>query len=278
MRLNRDDLRRMALRAGYVRPEFDAEQRISTIRDAGLGALLAAGRDVICDDTNLRAKYVRSLMEIADKAGAKVEFVDFTTVSVDECVRRDAIRPELERVGEETIRDMHGRYLAQLHGKPLPVPELSAPDPIGVEPYVPRRGAPRAVLVDVDGTIALLDRNPYDETLVSTDRPNEAVISVVRALHRAGHVPVFMSGRSEGCRADTEEWIVHHVFGHEWVIELYMRPAGDTRPDRAVKLELFNAHIRDRYDVRVVLDDRTSVVNLWRELGLVCLQVAPGDF
>jgi hypothetical protein len=45
-----------------------------------------------------------------------------------------------------------------------------------------------------------------------------------------------------------------------------------------VKLELFDEHIRDQYDVQFVLDDRNQVVDMWRQLGLTCLQVGPGAF
>ena len=31
-------------------------------------------------------------------------------------------------------------------------------------------------------------------------------------------------------------------------------------------------------DVFLVVDDRQKVVNMWRDLGLTCVQVAPGDF
>lgn len=278
VRLNRDDLRRMGLPGGYHKPERDAEQRITTARDAALRALLESGCDVIVDDTNLRAKYVRSLMEIADRAGATMEVVDFTDVPMDECVRRDQERVGPERVGEIVIRDMHSRYLAQLGGGPLPVPEIDH-DTAPVPPYAARPGTPPAVLVDLDGTLALLDRNPYDETYVFADRPNTAVIETTRALAASGVCLVFMSGRTEGCRVDTERWLQQHV-----LIEgtrragPFMRTVGDTRPDHVVKLELFDRHVRDHYDVRVVLDDRDSVVALWRSLGLTCLQVAPGDF
>jgi hypothetical protein len=30
-------------------------------------------------------------------------------------------------------------------------------------------------------------------------------------------------------------------------------------------------------DIICVFDDRTKVVNMWRDLGLTCFQVAPGD-
>jgi hypothetical protein len=57
-----------------------------------------------------------------------------------------------------------------------------------------------------------------------------------------------------------------------------MREAGDSRKDSIVKQELYERHIKPSYDVFVVLDDRNQVVDMWRSLGLVCLQVAPGDF
>src|SRR5262249_17994935 len=75
VRLNRDDLRRMSLPAGYTKPEDDAEQAINTVRDTALHALLMKGCDVIVDDTNLRGRHVRGLMDIAQRAGATVEIV-----------------------------------------------------------------------------------------------------------------------------------------------------------------------------------------------------------
>jgi hypothetical protein len=55
--------------------------------------------------------------------------------------------------------------------------------------------------------------------------------------------------------------------------ELWMRAEGDRRPDDIVKAELFDAHVRDRYDVRFV-----RVVALWRRMNLKCWQVAYGEF
>lgn len=60
--------------------------------------------------------------------------------------------------------------------------------------------------------------------------------------------------------------------------ELFMRPAGDTRNDAVVKLELFDQHIRDRYDVLRCYDDRARVVAAWRSIGLTVFQVADGNF
>jgi hypothetical protein len=57
-----------------------------------------------------------------------------------------------------------------------------------------------------------------------------------------------------------------------------MRETGDRRKDSIIKKEIFDRHIRDVYNIEFVLDDRNQVVELWRSLGLTCLQVADGDF
>ena len=57
-----------------------------------------------------------------------------------------------------------------------------------------------------------------------------------------------------------------------------MRPKGDNRPDTEVKREIYEREIRDKYNVLLVIDDRNSVVQQWREMGLPCFQVAEGDF
>ena len=57
-----------------------------------------------------------------------------------------------------------------------------------------------------------------------------------------------------------------------------MRPEGDFRKDAVVKLELFDEHVREHFDVKGVVDDRDAVVAMWRSLGLMCMQVAPGNF
>lgn len=287
IRLNRDDLRRMT-HPNYRRPQNPVEQRVTTARDSALEALLRAGCDVIVDDTNLRAKYVRDLMVIARRVDADVQVMDFTYAPLDMCIARDAQRTGPAHVGEDVIRGMHARYLAQHHGKPPPIPVIpltqdAARGPAG-EPYVPPEGAPGAFLVDLDGTVALMNgRGPYDETDVLLDLPNRPVIMVVRALIEAGLDPIFMSGRTDGCRTDTEVWLLKHVFGTEMMTPklrapLFMRASGDMRPDSVVKLELFNAHIRYQYKIRLALDDRDSVVALWRSLGITCMQVAPGNF
>lgn len=144
--------------------------------------------------------------------------------------------------------------------------------------YEPDRRLPPAWLVDVDGTLALMgDRHPFDYSRVLEDRVHEPVAVIVSALDEdaAGYHIVVLSGREDACRHDTEEWLDLHGIPYE---ELHMRATGDHRPDDVVKLEIFRERIAPRYEVLGVLDDRDKVVAMWRSIGLVCLQVAPGDF
>lgn len=140
-----------------------------------------------------------------------------------------------------------------------------------------RAAKPSAVLVDMDGTLAIItDRNPYSHRGVLKDKPNSPVIEVARALASAGHTLVIVSGRSELAREDTELWLKRHL-GVPFEGP-FMRAEGDDRKDAIIKGELYDEHIEPFYDVLCVLDDRDQVVRMWRRRGLTCLQVAPGNF
>jgi predicted kinase len=279
-RMNRDDLRLNLY--GTARPTHQQEAAISTVQQASVRALLAAGRSVVVDDLHLRARYVSGWVELAAEAGAGFAVQDFTDVPVEECVRRDAERAARgERaVGAGVIQDLHARFLAS--GRGLPASAL-VPKPVtgpGAGPgYRPDPALPVAWLVDIDGTLALMAttpgaRSPFDWHRVGEDAPNPAVVDLVRALAASAAI-VVMSGRDESCRALTEQWLARHEVPYD---ALFMRPAGDSRKDAIVKRELFDRQVAERWAVRGVIDDRRQVVEMWRAMGLMCAQVAPGDF
>jgi predicted kinase len=271
-RVNRDDLRAMVHDGRFIKGV--TEPRIIVARNAAISALLRKGVDVVCDDTNLAQRTARDLLKLAARAGAGFEVEDFTSTPLELCIERDAQRAR--PVGEQVIRDMHTRYLRG-RDLPLPHPEELHDETAEVRRYQAKPGTPRAVLVDIDGTAALMcDRSPFDETRVHEDLPNLPVIAVVRALHAAGHQVVYVSGRTAACRDATEKWLAAHVgVPHR---ALHMRAEGDFRKDYTVKAEIFDRHIRDHYAVACVLDDRRQVVEMWRAMGLTVLQVADGDF
>jgi hypothetical protein len=133
------------------------------------------------------------------------------------------------------------------------------------------------VIADIDGTIALRgDRGPYDETRVLDDAPSQNIIDVVLAMWLAGHGIILTSGRKEGCREGTAAWLDQHC--QFTPLMLLMRADGDGRKDAIVKREMYETQIAPYYRVTAVFDDRQQVVDMWREIGLTCCQVAPGNF
>jgi hypothetical protein len=136
---------------------------------------------------------------------------------------------------------------------------------------------PSAVIVDLDGTLALMgERNPFSSVGVGKDLANAPVVEVVAALHERGHRIILVSGRNEAARKETEQWLTWHL---ELPIEaLHMRGLNDSRQDAVIKQEIYRHKIEPRFEVLCVLDDRNQTVRMWRRLGLTCLQVAPGNF
>jgi hypothetical protein len=145
-----------------------------------------------------------------------------------------------------------------------------------------------AILVDIDGTIALRgDRGAHDHECSMEDAVNWPVVRVITELWLStGWKIVLVTGRQEKDRDVTEYWLWRHglfLKDNEFVLPLtgaplFMRATGDQRKDSVVKQELYVTHVEPYFNVEAVFDDRDSVVKMWREKGLTCFQVAEGDF
>jgi hypothetical protein len=139
---------------------------------------------------------------------------------------------------------------------------------------------PRAIICDLDGTLALLGkRSPYDTARSSEDILNLPVANVIEVYAHQKTYDVrliLVSGREEKYRAVTEEWLAKHdIKNYE---ALHLRPSGDRRKDYVVKREIYESSIKNKYNVLFVLEDRDQVVKMWREINLTCFQVEYGDF
>lgn len=138
---------------------------------------------------------------------------------------------------------------------------------------------PKAIICDIDGTLALLqDRVPHDPT-TGEDLLNYPVANILEVYDNQKVFPVsviLITGREEKYRKTTEDWLKKN--GITNYKALYLRQTGDRRKDFVVKKEIYEKHMKGKYDVLFVLEDRDQVVKMWREVGLTCLQVAYGDF
>lgn len=149
------------------------------------------------------------------------------------------------------------------------------------------------IIVDIDGTVADITHRLHHVKVAEglapnwdaffddchNDTPITNVCNIVNDLHDSGHQIIFVSGRSDRVRSKTMLWIQRHVLFHCYI---FMRKAGDHRPDEILKTELLDQAQQTigftDAEILCVIDDRKRVVDMWRKRGLLCLQVAEGDF
>ena len=147
----------------------------------------------------------------------------------------------------------------------------------------------RYVIVDIDGTVAKVsserlkhlkqDEPDWDTfyELCFNDKPIAEMIELVNYLFLHYDV-AFCTGRREAVRDKTLTWLENNLAFSPKYTTLLMRPNGDLRHDTEVKPELLaNSGIKLE-DIAFVLEDRASMVEKWREMGLRCLQVDKGNF
>jgi FMN phosphatase YigB (HAD superfamily) len=143
-------------------------------------------------------------------------------------------------------------------------------------------------IFDLDGTLADIEHhrhfvekraNKWDEfyTACHFALPKPAVIDVYRSLAQHADIWIF-SGRSDVVRDMTHEWLDRHV-RYVRPEHLLMRPYGDFTLDDVLKRKWYDAMLLpDKDRLVATFDDRDRVVKMWRDLGVTCFQVAPGDF
>ncbi len=138
-------------------------------------------------------------------------------------------------------------------------------------------GKDKAVMVDVDGTLAIMNgRGPFEWTKVGQDLVNEPVADLVRRLKTSGLSVIIMTGRDGSCLGETKKWLTDNKIPYD---EIYTRPAKNFEKDSVIKKRMYETYVKDEFDIQFVLDDRDQVVKMWREvLGLPVFQVAEGNF
>lgn len=268
-RINKDDLRKMIDDGIHTKKN---EKNILSVRNALVIHYLLEGLDVIVDDTNLNPIHEQTLRGIAEQVGAKFIVNDsFLQVSLEECLKRDAVRQNY--VGEATIKKMYRKYIS-------PTKEF-------IKPHDSRFSD--CIIVDIDGTIAKNDnhRDWYDYSKVYDDKVNHDVLQLIDAYCKYyPHFDLFFVTGREGteiCIRETQRWLKDKVLSDYPSIEnayanIYFRTEKDFRPDHEVKNDIWKLVFENRYNIQIVFDDRKNVVDMWRSLGLRCMQVADGDF
>ena len=163
------------------------------------------------------------------------------------------------------------------------------------------------VIFDLDGTLADIEIRRkksikpngkmdwdifFHPDNIKYDKPIPAIVNLIQTYEDKAYKIVIFSGRNDRSWKETKDWLKTHNVPHDLLV---MRPdkfksksspvadgnpaTGDMRfmPDEILKKKMLDEFV-DIDDVLFVVDDRNKVVEMWRELGLVVLQPAPGDF
>jgi hypothetical protein len=145
-----------------------------------------------------------------------------------------------------------------------------------------------AIVVDLDGTLSdhshrahlaiKRDWNAYNAAAY-LDPPHKEVIEFLKDA-RVGCPEcehILLTARSDAWYIQTGDWL-KNIGATSLFDTLLMRPKDDMRSDAIIKplmlIEHFGGNIaRAKSEVRMILEDRTTVVNAWREIGFKCWQV-----
>jgi hypothetical protein len=122
------------------------------------------------------------------------------------------------------------------------------------------------VLADVRHRVRHLDRRPKDWGSFFRDAvkdpPLTEGIDAARRLAEVYEV-VYLSGRPEHLRRDTEAWFRRHDLPEG---ELHLRPRNDYRPAREFKVSMLR-RFTDRAPVALLVDDDPDVLEAARTAG-----------
>lgn len=139
------------------------------------------------------------------------------------------------------------------------------------------------ILCDIDHSIAdsfwrdpimNVPRPDWDEYHAASigDKPIEATVRLLRALHRSGWLIVGFTARPAKWQKLSNEWL------YKWTIpmhEMLMRPDDNFRPATELKMELVIKRFGPDFAevVTLMLEDREDVTAMFRAAGVTVLQV-----
>jgi len=271
IRLNYDDIRTML--GKYWVPS--RENLVKKIFVEGLNESMNLGKDIIIDNmSNLNPKHQLEYKNIVEEWNYShnntytIEKVILDT-PVDVCIERDSKREN--PIGAQVIKQQWNKYrtyiIQQSIKKMLDNTKFQDSE------------LPHAIIVDMDATLCFnTNGRPFFGNGASEgmkdDIPNEPILKLVDILKSYYHI-IILTGRDESCREATTKWLESHSIIPEMIL---MRKEGDMSPGQNMKYKAYKEYIEGKYFVDFVLEDSTKVVNMWREIGLTCLQPNEGKF
>ena len=272
--ISRDKLRELLF--GYNESNVDEhyasinfkerEKLISTFQITNMRQAIAQGFDIVLDNTHLDKKYIDDMLKEFPQCDFEFVLID---TDLNTAIERDSLR--LRKVGKDVILKQFNqlqKLKTNFDFKPIDSNFVKVTYNVNLTD---------CIICDLDGTIAdYSGTRPaygFDPNLIRLDKVIEPVVQIVNDCYNNGKIVIFMSGRELTYYNETLEWIWKNTKLRYGDITLYMRNMKDFRKDSVIKKEIFEANIRDKYNVKFAIDDRNSIVNLWQSLGIFVLNV-----
>lgn len=248
---------------------------------------LEQGRSIIIDRMNFNKEQRNRYLLPAKELGYKTKIVVFHVpydICLDRCENRKD-HPNIKDVGtaSEVLHFFFKKYER--------VEDNEADEVIRLGWDGEKK---TGLIIDLDGTLCNIDNRLHfvkdkdvdSETTIKkdwknffknipNDVPNKWCQSIIWQYNKSSSDIILCSGRPDDYKRITEDWLEKwHI---DWT-KLFMRQRGDYRRDDIIKEVILDFEILPRYNILFAIDDRQSIVDLWRRRGIVALQCQPGDF
>jgi predicted kinase len=267
---------------GYIRISQDSqgqkEHLVKFINALDMGLM------IVVDRMNFNVGQRRRYLDPAKAAGYKTSII-VLHVPMEECLARCA-----KRTGHETIKDQATAEVAvRRFFTSYERVEDSEADTVERD-YSFNQKKNKIIVCDLDGTLADIKHRRHFLNREEGRKPNwkaffdnmdkdevhgwcRELLDAMSARHRI----VYATGRPEDYMPITQEWLEKNGLIYPGY-KLFSRLKGDHRADTIVKEIILDFEIRPRYDILMIVDDRASVVAMWRKHGYTVLQCDVGDF
>ena len=264
---NRDTIRYELGNGKYVQNREDDVTKIEAERvENGM----MEDKTVILDDTNLNPKYIQPWYDLAEKYGYEVEEKEFY-VPYAEAMKRSKARKESGGlyIPKEVMQRFYKRYYKERFEKEMSDYRLST-----MVQYDPE--LPDCIICDLDGTLAMhTGRTPFEWDRLGEDEIDHRLKRVIEACYCNNIRPIFVTSRPDNVREETKRWLDNKTWCDYILI---MRDANDFSHGQDCKKQLYEKHIKGKYNVIAVFEDSNKCVEMWRNEGLLTLQVQNGDY
>ena len=265
--VNRDSYRLMLRNEQICEPKV--EDLITKLVTNSIHQALVKNLNLIIDATNVKVKYINDFIK-EFKYSADIDYMVFD-VPLATCIERDKNREA--KVGENVIKRMYSDFkilmdsfdfqpVVKIKQRPVIKPNFNSE-------------LPDCVIVDVDGTLSLMGkRSPFEWNKVDLDEVNTIVAEQVEFHRSKGRKIIILSGRDGVCKDLTKEWLDFYNIYYD---EIHLRPVNDFRKDSVIKKEIYDNHIKGKYNVICAIDDRLSILETWFKEGIFTFSVNQGN-